>query len=342
MVTVNKSRVLPERIISAGSDESMRSFMDKKYAENPTKLRVLAWGHYKRGLRYKTFRDVFSRPEGAQGFKTTMADLSESLTKNREIAQRGAGGDVLEAITSYPFVVLEPDFMPPKNYSNLFIEEGSINLPFPMLTVLTATNYDNTQEGFDTVSPMFLSQAADGSINIHTVMGDDPRTIFKRPHIATINMAVRLHPETQALSITPSAPIAQSGWMDYDLYESLASSALIAIYMLTHHTGEVLMSRPSIDDVAANKKRARKGKAPLIEFKLVSITGKETRKASEPHGTHASPKQHWRRGHWRNHKSGKRSWIEPMLVGDEKNGKIIKDYAIGNYRDSGSHAIMRR
>jgi len=30
-----------------------------------------------------------------------------------------------------------------------------------------------------------------------------------------------------------------------------------------------------------------------------------------------------------------------MLVGDEKNGKIIKDYAIGNYRDSGSRAIIR-
>ena len=342
MASANKSRVLPVGIVSAGDDESMRNFMNRKYAENPKKLRVLAWGHYKRGLRYKTFRDVFSRAEGAQGLKVTMAELSESLTKNREIAQQGAGGDVLEAITSYPFAVLEPDFIAPRNYSDSFIEEGSINLPFPMLTILMATNYDSTKEGFDTVSPIFLSQASDGSINIHAVLGEDSRAVFKRPHIATINMGVRLNPETQTLSIAPSAPIDQSGWMDYDLYESLASSALSAVYMLTHHTGEVLMARPSVEDVAVNKKRARRGKAPLIEFKLVSITGKETRKASEPHGTHASPKQHWRRGHWRNHKSGKRSWIEPMLVGDEKNGKIIKDYAIGNYRDSGSHAIMRR
>ena len=134
MATVNKSRVLPNRIVSAGNSESMRSFMDRRYAENPKKLRILAWGHYKRGLRYKTFRDVFSSADGAQGFKTTMAELSESLTKGREVAQPGAGGDVLEAITSYPFAVLEPDFMPPRNYSNSFIEEGSINLPFPMLS----------------------------------------------------------------------------------------------------------------------------------------------------------------------------------------------------------------
>jgi hypothetical protein len=340
MATVNRSRVVPQGIISAGDDESMEKFMDRTYEENPVKLRALAWGHYKRGLRYKNFREVFSRPEGAQGLKATMADLSEALSKNREVSVQGAGGDVLEAITSYPFVVLEPDFIPPTGWADLFVEEGAINLPFPMITVLTAMNH-NAGEGFDTVAPVFLSQGDDGNINVHVALGESPSTIFKRPHIATINLSVREHPETHILRITPSAPVSQAGWMDYSLYSSLAQSALVAIYMLTHHTGEVLMSRPSTEDVAANKKRARKGKAPLVEFKLVSITGKETHKPSIPHGTHASPKQHWRRGHWRTYKSGKRSWVEPMLVGDEKNGKIIKDYAIGNYRDSGSHAIIR-
>lgn len=341
MEIVKKSSVLPSQIYDSGDEETMRDFMNRTYAERKDKLRVMAWGHYKRGLRYKTFRDVFSRPEGAQGLKTTMAELSEALTRNREVAQKGAGGDVLEAITSYPFVVLEPDFYPPQNYFDLFIEEGAINLPFPMLTVLTALNYDPTQDGFDTVAPIFLSQATDGSLNIHVVMGTDSSTIFKRPHIASVNINVRMDPRTQKIMIAPATPVSQTGWMDYDLYHSLATSALVTVYMLTHHTGEVLMSRPSIEDAAANKKRARKGKAPLVEFKLVSVTGKETHKASTPHGTHASPKQHWRRGHWRTYKSGKRAWVEPMLVGDEKNGKIIKDYAIGNYRDSGSHAIIR-
>lgn len=336
-----KSKVERSMVVSAGNAESMREYMDRKYAESPIKLRTLAWGHYKRGLRYKNFRDVFSRPEGAQGLKTTMAALSEALSKNREIAQKGAGGDVLEAITSYPFVVLEPDFQTPRNYYDAFIEEGAINLPFPMVTVLCAQNLNAVGDGFDTITPIFLAQESGGGVNIHLALGVSSDTIFKRPHIATINLTVTEHPETHVLSITPSAPVAQAGWMDYSLYESLANSALVAIYMLTHHTGEVLMSRPSLEEVSTNKKRARKGKAPLVEFKLVSITGKETYKASTPHGTHASPKQHWRRGHWRNCKSGKRTWIEPMLVGDEKNGKIIKDYAIGNYRDSGSHAIMR-
>ena len=340
MVTVNKSKVVPlEKIVHTG-EETIREYMNRKYEQNPVKLRVLAWGHYKRGLRYKNFREVFSRPEGAQALKITMAQLSEALIRNREVGVKGAGGDVLEAITSYPFVVLEPDFTPSSRWGDAFLEEGAINLPFPMITVLTALNVVEG-EGFDTVAPIFLSQMVDKSVNAHIVLGVSPNTIFKRPHIATINLSVKEHPDTHVLSITPSTPVAQAGWMDHTLYNSLARSALIATYMLTHHTGEVLMSRPSVEDVEANKKRARKGKAPLVEFKLVSVTGKETHKPSIPHGTHASPKQHWRRGHWRTYKSGKRAWVEPMLVGDEKNGKIIKDYAIGNYRDSGSHAIIR-
>jgi hypothetical protein len=33
-------------------------------------------------------------------------------------------------------------------------------------------------------------------------------------------------------------------------------------------------------------------------------------------------------------KSGKKVWVDPMLVGDEKNGKIIKDYAVGKYEET--------
>jgi len=39
-----------------------------------------------------------------------------------------------------------------------------------------------------------------------------------------------------------------------------------------------------------------------------------------PAGTHASPKMHWRRGHWRNQPVGegrsdrRRTWIQPILV----------------------------
>ena len=92
------------------------------------------------------------------------------------------------------------------------------------------------------------------------------------------------------------------------------------------------MSVPTPEEAATNRKRISKGKKPLVEFKMAVIEGKKTMLSSTPHGTHASPRLHWRRGHWRTmSKSGKKTWIAPMEVGDESNGRIIKTYAIGKY-----------
>jgi len=45
-------------------------------------------------------------------------------------------------------------------------------------------------------------------------------------------------------------------------------------------------------------------------------------------GTHASPRFHQRRGHWRHLESGKKVWIGPMAVGDKAHGEVIKDYKV--------------
>jgi hypothetical protein len=35
-------------------------------------------------------------------------------------------------------------------------------------------------------------------------------------------------------------------------------------------------------------------------------------------------------------------FIDPMLVGDEKNGKIVKDYAVGLYDDAKNKRVQRQ
>ena len=85
----------------------------------------------------------------------------------------------------------------------------------------------------------------------------------------------------------------------------------------------------------------RSGKKPLVEFRMIVIDGKASALPTAPQGTHASPRLHWRRGHWRTmKKSGKKVWIDPMLVGDEENGKIIKDYAVGKYDETTKKSIQ--
>jgi hypothetical protein len=83
-----------------------------------------------------------------------------------------------------------------------------------------------------------------------------------------------------------------------------------------------------------NLKRSKKGKLPICEW----ITGvydpkSSYKKITNIKGTHASPREHHRRGHWRVYKSGKRGWVKPAKVGDESNGVLRKTLIIGQSKE---------
>jgi hypothetical protein len=75
-------------------------------------------------------------------------------------------------------------------------------------------------------------------------------------------------------------------------------------------------------------KRLRQGKKPLYDWRTVVI---EPAKPKREHqgGTHASPRHHERRGHWRQmKKSGKRVWVNSCKVGSPANGIVFHDYKV--------------
>ena len=77
-----------------------------------------------------------------------------------------------------------------------------------------------------------------------------------------------------------------------------------------------------------NQKRAAKGRPPLT-FDWHTVTIEPPSPKSEPQGgTHASPRLHDRRGHWRKMKSGKTIWVRECKVGDASKGVVFKDYVI--------------
>jgi len=79
----------------------------------------------------------------------------------------------------------------------------------------------------------------------------------------------------------------------------------------------------------ALKRRIKKGKLPFYETKILVIDTKE-KSASQQQtrtGTHASPRQHLRRGHIRRLPSGN-YWVNSCVVGDAEKGTILKQYAI--------------
>lgn len=77
-----------------------------------------------------------------------------------------------------------------------------------------------------------------------------------------------------------------------------------------------------------NKKRKSKGK-PAISFDWTTVEiGPKQEKVAPQGGTHASPRLHDRRGHWRKHQSGKPVWVRSCKVGNASLGVVFHDYKL--------------
>jgi len=253
--------------------------------------------------------------------------------------------EIADCILEYPKVIVERHF--DNSYASKLTdlqELGELRLPFPKITIISGERTDtgdhsgpqivkaqDFQDGLvNVIYSCFLVQHTD-HIALH-VLFCKQHEVGRKYYAATALLCIDENNKIQI--IKPSLTSEKEEDQIDSALSSMAYHAIIAIHMLTVAGGEMYISAPTPDEVAINKKRINKGKKPLIEFKLITVDGKKSALPSTPHGTHASPRLHWRRGHWRTmKKSGKKVWVDPMLVGDEKNGKIIKDYAVGKYEE---------
>jgi hypothetical protein len=65
------------------------------------------------------------------------------------------------------------------------------------------------------------------------------------------------------------------------------------------------------------------------DWNLVSFDPAELRLKSPPiGGTHATPRWHIRRGHWRRLADGRRVFVRECEVGDKSRGGVVKDYEV--------------
>lgn len=86
--------------------------------------------------------------------------------------------------------------------------------------------------------------------------------------------------------------------------------------------------RPVPQDTFLNRKRKAKGKPPVsFDWHTVEV-GPKAIKNELQGGTHASPRLHDRRGHWRTCKSGRQVWVKACKVGDATKGVVFKDYRL--------------
>lgn len=303
--------------------------------------------------------DIYSNVKSAIENPGIKNKLLSAFTDFVKLAQQGKCFDVhfdahkeksqelIDCILEHPKIIVERDFFgsrsPIYDVAVSAIESlGEIRLPFPKITIIGG---ERVNKDFPDETDEVIVQ--DGSVNLlysFFLTQDQDRIIinalFSKPneigksyfiaHCVLHFVEGRLKMSKPFVARKHKYELAEPETMD-----NMSYLAIIAVYMLTIAGGDMYVSAPTPDEIAINKKRMNKGKKPLIEFRLITVDGKKSALPSMPQGTHASPRLHWRRGHWRTmKKSGKKVWIDPMLVGDEENGKIIKDYAVGNYKEN--------
>lgn len=82
---------------------------------------------------------------------------------------------------------------------------------------------------------------------------------------------------------------------------------------------------PVIQATFTNRRKAAKGKPPSYSWRTVVVPSMLRQRAING-GTHASPRLHERRGHWRNLSDGRKVWVRDCLVGNPDLGVVEKDY----------------
>jgi hypothetical protein len=85
-----------------------------------------------------------------------------------------------------------------------------------------------------------------------------------------------------------------------------------------------------VDQVRLNRARFKRGKAPLMEHKILKIAHRQVQRVypdGARHATHAPMRGHFVMGHWKVRKSGIYFW-RPFARGHFDHGTVTKDYRL--------------
>jgi len=84
---------------------------------------------------------------------------------------------------------------------------------------------------------------------------------------------------------------------------------------------------PIAKETFLNRIKIAEGKQPSYSWRTVVVPAMLRARAING-GTHASPRLHERRGHWRKLEGGRQVWVRDCLVGNPDLGVVEKDYKV--------------
>lgn len=177
-------------------------------------------------------------------------------------------------------------------------------------------NRDGVEKSCDFLLTVFVDYGRDrGWVQIGSIVLDQGCDIFWVPNGDVLDAVEEKDRYLRSFMIYAKAKAALWG-----LFAAVAALA-------SKSTEQKIIPAPE----KLNKARAKKGKPPIYEYRQIKIG----RSSDMPHTLsgrsvegRASPRLHWRRGHYRTLSSSIRVPVAPALVGVSDNGFLDKDYLI--------------
>lgn len=115
--------------------------------------------------------------------------------------------------------------------------------------------------------------------------------------------------------------------IDRDVYAQAATGIVwraLGILSATHEAASREVPRP-------RRRKLERAGVTGWTWTMVSVDPSRIQpKPSSLGGTHASPRWHIRRGHWRNLADGRRVFVRECQVGDIARGGVVKDYEVAS------------
>lgn len=281
-------------------------------------------------LTFNSVKEAYEHPMMKNMLLTVFTEQVNELGSDDFVGLDLAQDDVPDAILNHPKVLYETSYHVERGVIyNAFQAVDAVRLPFPKMTIITSPPIEAFNGKVTALVPIYVVQDGDSVLTyfVSNRKGKIDAIAFRYYTNETLGDNKLL---TEIIATNDQVKRIGENLINY-MARFYLHVVVRVIYKMTMTDTDVFISKPTPEEARINAKRIRKGKKPLVEFRMITIDNTK-RIASAPKGTtHASPRQHWRRGHWRNTKTGKKVWIDPMLVGDEANGVIVKDYAIGHY-----------
>lgn len=215
------------------------------------------------------------------------------------------------------------------------IKGTKINLPFDKITIEW---YENTIDNFKSDRSVSTKKIAIAHQYEHIIKVyscaylDDYDCWFAMPFCSSINCDWEIGSElkNEDTNIMTATEILAESNIDINAGLGDMGNAVIAVMELVEALSCKNVEQTVYQEVSkTNAQRIKSGKLPIYETKILTI------KASEPKlskqgistGTHASPRQHLRRGHIRRLETSN-IWVNACVVGNKENGIINKSYNV--------------